>query len=156
MGNEEILERVRKRTRSNAKYITYSEARERYGLGETMLRKMATDSGSLRKFGKAARINVEIFDAYAETFLGWGKSGKSVEITSCVNYNYIMIVRGSTMETEKRRRGRPKTNAPIKDRRVTFRMEETEYQKLKDSADSKGLTVTEAIEEGIRLFHKKG
>lgn len=58
------------------------------------------------------------------------------------------------MENEKRR-GRPKSSSPTKTRQVTFRMEEDDYQKFKSDANSKGLTVTEAVIKGIELFSQK-
>lgn len=68
MSNKEILENVHKRMDKRKKFIKYSEAEERYGLGITTLRKMANDCNALYKVGKSALINVEIFDEYMESF----------------------------------------------------------------------------------------
>lgn len=69
MSNEKELATISKRIQDRKKYITYEEAEDRYGLGETTLRRMAKDCGALYKIGRAARIKVETFDTYFETFL---------------------------------------------------------------------------------------
>lgn len=69
MSNEISMARVQKRVTDRKKFMTYEEAIERYGLGETTLRKMAKDCDALYKVGRAARIKIEVFDAYFETFL---------------------------------------------------------------------------------------
>lgn len=69
MIDEAMKVKAQQTVSDRKKYITYSEAAERYGLGETTLRKMAKDCGALYKIGKAARIKVDVFDEYMETFL---------------------------------------------------------------------------------------
>jgi predicted DNA binding CopG/RHH family protein len=58
------------------------------------------------------------------------------------------------MDEKKRKPGRPKTGQPTKDRRVTFRMEETAYARLKEYSSSKGLTVAETINEAIESIYQ--
>ena len=58
------------------------------------------------------------------------------------------------MDSEKRRPGRPKSDKPIKDKRVTFRMEDSEYQELKDFSERKGLTVAETINAAIKMYYE--
>ena len=58
------------------------------------------------------------------------------------------------MDEKKRRPGRPKTGQPIKDRRVTFRMKETAYNRLKEYSSAKGLTVTETINKAIEEYYQ--
>lgn len=69
MSSVTAASKVRKRISDRQKYITYEEAFIRYGLGETTIRKMAKDCDALYKIGRAARIKVEVFDEYFETFL---------------------------------------------------------------------------------------
>ena len=69
MLDNQIVAKVQKRINDRMKYITYEQAQERYGLGETTLRKMAIDCGALYKVGRAARIKVDTMDKYFETFL---------------------------------------------------------------------------------------
>lgn len=68
MSVNDAMANAKRRVSERQKYIGYPEAKIRYGLGETMLRKMAKDCGALYKIGKAARIKVEVFDQYYETF----------------------------------------------------------------------------------------
>ena len=49
------------------------------------------------------------------------------------------------MAEEKRGRGRPKSTEPTKDRKVTFRLDEAEYQKLKEFSSERGLTLVEDL-----------
>lgn len=58
------------------------------------------------------------------------------------------------MAEEKRGRGRPKSTEPTKDRKVTFRLDEAEYQKLKEFSSERGLTLAEAINIGIEYLYK--
>lgn len=58
------------------------------------------------------------------------------------------------MSEEKRKRGRPKTGNPIKEKRVTFRMEQSEYEKLKDFSQKRGLTVADSINRGIEYLYR--
>ena len=67
-SREQAMANVQRRMDERVKYIDYEEAKERYGLGETTIRKMAKECGALYKIGKAARIRVDVFDKYIETF----------------------------------------------------------------------------------------
>lgn len=69
MSNDKFISKAKKRIEARQKYLTYQEAEVRYGLGETTLRKMARDCKALYKIGRAARIDMEVFDKYFETFL---------------------------------------------------------------------------------------
>ncbi len=69
MSNDKLISKAKKRIEARQKYLTYQEAEVRYGLGETTLRKMARDCKALYKIGRAARIDMEVFDKYFETFL---------------------------------------------------------------------------------------
>ena len=57
------------------------------------------------------------------------------------------------MDSEKRRPGRPKSEKPIKEKRVTFRMDDSEYQELKEFSEGRGLTVTETINAAIKMYY---
>ena len=69
MSDEKSISKAKKRVQARQKYLTYQDAEIRYGLGETTLRKMAKDCKALYKIGRAARIDMEVFDKYFETFL---------------------------------------------------------------------------------------
>jgi len=69
MNSDMASTRVQKRINDRKKFLTYEEAEQRYGLGETTIRKMAKDCKALYKIGRAARIKVDVFDQYFETFL---------------------------------------------------------------------------------------
>lgn len=58
------------------------------------------------------------------------------------------------MDSEKRRPGRPKSEKPIKEKRVTFRMDDSEYQELKEFSEGRGLTVTETINAAIKMYYE--
>ncbi len=58
------------------------------------------------------------------------------------------------MDEKKRKPGRPKTGQPTKDKRVTFRMEENAYNRLKEYSSSRGLTVAETINNAIDSYYK--
>lgn len=44
------------------KLATVQQARERYKLSRTMLMKIATESGAIRRFGRSVRIDIETLD----------------------------------------------------------------------------------------------
>lgn len=79
-----------------------------------------------------------------------------IELVSCINYNRAMIVNGERfyMVETKRGPGRPKTDTPNKDKRVSFRMEPSEYERLKDFSKERGLTVADTINRGIELVYQ--
>ncbi len=61
------------------------------------------------------------------------------------------------MAEERLGRGRPKTEGPKKDRSVTFRMRESEYQRLRQYSAECGIPVTESICKAIGdLLQSKG
>lgn len=81
----------------------------------------------------------------------------SIELVSCINYNRVMIVKGEVHMVEtKRGPGRPKTDTPNKDKRVCFRMEPSEYERLKNFSKERGLTVADTINRGIELVYQSG
>ena len=52
-------------------YSTVQQARERYKLSHTMLMKIATESGAIRRFGRSVRIDIETLDnAVNENYRG--------------------------------------------------------------------------------------
>jgi len=51
------------------------------------------------------------------------------------------------------KRGRPKSDV-IKDRMVTIRMSDEEYQRLRDYSEKHQQTITEIIKEGVDLLYK--
>ena len=55
MNSDMAITRVQKRINDRKKFLTYEEAEQRYGLGETTIRKMAKDCKALSKIGRAAR-----------------------------------------------------------------------------------------------------
>ena len=69
MSNEVMETKVQKKISERKKYLTYEEAGQRYGLGETTLRRMAKECKALYKIGRSARIKMETFDQYFESFL---------------------------------------------------------------------------------------
>lgn len=61
------------------------------------------------------------------------------------------------METEKPRRGRPKSEGPKRERRVSFRMLESDYQRLKEYSQQHELPITESICKAIEeMLQSKG
>lgn len=58
------------------------------------------------------------------------------------------------MEEKRRGPGRPKSEQPTKDKRVSFRMEMAAYEYLKEFSSERGLTVAEAINKGIELYYQ--
>lgn len=68
---------------------------------------------------------------------------------SRVNYNGIMIEEVYAMEGEKRKPGRPKSNLPTKVKRFSVRMSQPVYDRLREYAQARGLTVAEVINHGI-------
>ena len=62
---------MRKRTTEHRnqyppKYMTVPEAAAECGIGQNTVRKFAKASGSFRKFGRSARIELDIFLDYLE------------------------------------------------------------------------------------------
>jgi hypothetical protein len=51
------------------RFLSMEEAKVRYALGETTLRKLAKDCGAVYKIGKSMRIRLDVMDSYMETFL---------------------------------------------------------------------------------------
>ena len=49
--------------------------------------------------------------------------------------------------------GRPKSDAP-KDKSLSLRMTDEEYEKLKEYADNHELTITQALQKGVELFYE--
>ena len=58
------------------------------------------------------------------------------------------------MDTPKRKPGRPKSEQPIKDKLISFRMDESEYQHLKEFSESQGTTVADTINEAIKANYE--
>ncbi len=58
------------------------------------------------------------------------------------------------METPKKKPGRPKSEQPIKDRFVSFRMDESQYQELKNFSEAQGSTVADTINEAIKAYYE--
>lgn len=57
------------------------------------------------------------------------------------------------MSDQKRGPGRPKTDGPKKEKRVTFRMEQAEYDHLKELSVKEGLTVGCTINRAIEYYY---
>lgn len=55
-------------------------------------------------------------------------------------------------ETEKRRRGHPKSEGPIKDKTISFRMLESRYRQIKKYSQEHGKSITMTINEAIDEF----
>lgn len=58
------------------------------------------------------------------------------------------------MASEKRGPGRPKTDTPNKDRRVTFRLDETAYTHLKDFSEKHEMSLADTINKGLELVYQ--
>lgn len=58
------------------------------------------------------------------------------------------------MAEVKRGPGRPKTDTPNKDKRVTFRMDEASYQCLKDFSEKHDMSLADTINKGIELVYQ--
>ncbi len=58
------------------------------------------------------------------------------------------------MAEEKRRPGRPKSDGPVKEKRVTFRMSYPEYERLKEFSEKQGLTVAATISRAIDYYYR--
>ena len=67
---DEAMESISERMCNREKFIDYKKAKIRYGLGITTLREYAVKCGAIHHFGRAARIDVDIMDAYLKTFQG--------------------------------------------------------------------------------------
>lgn len=69
MNKRDSKKIVNERMRKMQRFITFDEAKVRYALGITTLRKMAKDCGALYKVGRSARIRMDIMDEYMDIFV---------------------------------------------------------------------------------------
>lgn len=56
------------------------------------------------------------------------------------------------MAEEKRRPGRPKSEGPTKERKISLRMEQAQYDRLKEFSKEHGLTVGNTVNKAIDYY----
>lgn len=64
-GKEAVMETLERRKKT---YVRYKEGAELYSMGLSKFQEMAHDAGAVYKVGKACFVNLEIFEAYFQTF----------------------------------------------------------------------------------------